>query len=157
MLFLSSSCQPVLAVKPRLPYPLQRSDKALVKCNFKSVHVSYPESYLAAFTFVRPMVRPIRPYHLYQPISSLNSFALFMSSTPLCLYLLSHMSQLISTELSIWVWRDKELKRRGEREWGDIGQAWYGRPYKAVHGRTIRTRWDRPKLNQTSPLVTQVT
>ncbi|KAF3539599.1 hypothetical protein F2Q69_00022623 [Brassica cretica] len=77
MLFLSSSCQPVLAVKPRLPYPFQRSDKVLVECNFKPVHASYSETYLAAFTLygqwyglsVRTI--PINPSLVLTPLPSL--------------------------------------------------------------------------------------
>ncbi|KAG5374196.1 hypothetical protein IGI04_042484 [Brassica rapa subsp. trilocularis] len=30
----------------------------------------------------------------------------------------------------------------------EFGCEWYGRPYKAVHGRTVRTKGSRPKLTQ---------
>ncbi|KAF3611605.1 hypothetical protein DY000_02049844 [Brassica cretica] len=82
MLFLSSSCQPVLAVKPRLPYPFQRLDKALIECNFITVQPSYPEKLLAHFHLVRSMVRPTRPYHALSALPSfpsLNSFTLSCS------------------------------------------------------------------------------
>ncbi|KAF2535598.1 hypothetical protein F2Q70_00000964 [Brassica cretica] len=74
MLFLSSSCQPVLAVKTRFPYPFQRSDKVLVECNFKPVHEVTRRVTSAPFTLyghwyglsVRTI--PINPLLLLTPL-----------------------------------------------------------------------------------------
>ena len=80
------------------PLSSQRSDKALAECNFTSVHKSYPDSYLAAFTlYGRSLVRtvrPLRPYHPYQPIPPLNSLL------SLCSQLLCVFTSNVSTHLN---------------------------------------------------------
>ena len=73
------SCQAVPSLSS------QRSDKVLADCNFSSVHQSYLDSYLTAFTLYG-LVRLLHPYHPLHLIQPLNPFALLMFSTPLCLY-----------------------------------------------------------------------
>ena len=89
MLFLSSPCQPVLAVKPCLPYPLNvriRSWPSVTSPQYIRVTriVTWPLS-PCTDAHLYGLVRPLRPYHPYQPIPPLNSL-LSLCSQLLCVF-----------------------------------------------------------------------